>query len=558
MDETGSSLDSEKNKKSDDKSCSCYLGDSDSCASDYSPTLLSTQSTNSGESHKAQNLKSFVHCEAFKHTASRYVQSKKGFCSQSLIRDSPSKDINLVTKQVLSTRLLKHKEYRNEVTELRAKLDEVEKENSTLKQLQRKCEKALRKYEDTENEISQLVTRHDNEIRVLKEHLRKSQEKVQTSERKLKSSQEELYKAKSALQKLRRLAEEKHLPERKELAKKVALLESQLDDNNKRIKDLERNLGLTTNSLQRELNSQKKKTHEFEERNNGLQEEIKRLSQKVKDTQRQLDATNIYAYRRMAKPTASITPRKKAVNGDTIREEQTANGAQTSGYFSPVEFPPPPDFISDPVSQENKEDVHIKMEEIVKKEWKEQGERFRQEQIREKEERLKRDQELQAVEETAKKFRDEWKREDSERRKKENSLLMERQSKAKMETEIYILENEMQNSGNLEERRRKEMYEFDRDIKKQQKVEGTGSSYDVTFGSYVPSFAKGSRRPSWLNKKSDNLEETSKENVGLHIKSDKKANLMKQLFGSTASVDASSKTNDFDFFDQDSSPDGFP
>ncbi|KAL8186214.1 UNVERIFIED_CONTAM: hypothetical protein K2H54_066190 [Gekko kuhli] len=337
------------------------------------------------------------------------------------------------------------------------------------------------------------------------------------------------------------------------------------------------------------------------------------------DKERELDTKNIYANRILKsspKKGINITPRKNAVNRDTKREERMTKGVQTSGYFSPVEFLPPPDFISDPVSEEKTEDVYIKTEEIVKNDWKEQAEHIRQEQITEKEEQLKRDQELHALEETAKKFRDEWKREESERMKTENNLLLERENKTKMESEIHILENEMQNSESIDERRQKEMlmmkmYKVDRETQintklasqiftsdttittysletsnrpfqfsetaenifngfpeydqhsgvtkgesqKQQNVGATCSSDDLTFGSYVPSFAKGSRRPSWLNQKHDVLEEATKENVGLNIKRDKKTNLMEQLFGSHVNA---SKTNDLDFFGQDSGTDSFP
>ncbi|XP_060092351.1 lebercilin isoform X2 [Heteronotia binoei] len=629
MEERGRSPDSEKNQKSDsDKSYSYYSDDDDnsSCASDCSATV-STQSTNTEEkSHKAQNLKTLGHYQASKHAASKYAPSKKGmrwgFRSQSLNRESPIKDIGLVTKRVLSARLLKINELRNELTELHVKLDELQKENRALKQLQYRHEKALHKFEDTENEISQLLARHNDEIRVLRERLRKSQEKEQTAERKLKASEEDLYKAKSALQKLRRLAEHRHLPERDELAKKLASVESKLDDSEKRIKDLEKNLDLSSSSFQRQLHSEKKKLYEAQEENKVLQEEIQQLKQKLKEKERELDAKNIYA--RMLKPSPrkgiSITPRKNAVSRDTKKEEQTTKGVQTSGYFSPVEFPPPPDFISDPVSEEKTEDVHevhIKTEETIKNDWKEQAEQIRQEQIKEKEERLKRDQELQALEETAKKFRDEWKREESERKKTENNLLLERENKAEMEREIHILENEMQNIESVEERRQKEMllmkmYKIDRETQintkfasqtstsdttittysleksnrpfqfsetaekiangfpeydqhngvtkgetyKQQNAEATCSSDELTFGSYVPSFAKGSRRPSWLNQKGDVLEETTKGNVLLNIKRDRKTNLMEQLFGSNANT--SSKTNDLDIIDQDSNTDSFP
>lgn len=170
---------------------------------------------------------------------SKYAPSKRtrwGFYSQSLTRESPAKDISLVTKRVLSARLLKINELRNELTGLRVKFDELQKENRVLKQLQYRHEKALHKFEDTENEISQFLARHNDEMRILKERLRKTQEREQTAEKKLKASEEELFKVKSSLQKLKKLAEDKNLPERDELAKKLAIAENRLEDSEKKNK----------------------------------------------------------------------------------------------------------------------------------------------------------------------------------------------------------------------------------------------------------------------------------------------------------------------------------
>ncbi|XP_061479174.1 lebercilin [Rhineura floridana] len=628
MGERGRSLDSGHNRKSDsDKSSNSYYSDDDSSrASDHSPTI-STQSVNTGEkSNKAQNLKSLPHYQGTKQIASKYAPSKRGirwgFRSQSLNRESPAKDISLVTKRVLSARLLKINELRNELTELHVKLDELQKENRVLKRLQYRHEKALHKFEDTENEISQLLARHNDEMRILRERLRKSQEREQITERKLRASEEELYKAKSNLQKLRRLAEDRHLPERDELAKKLALAENRLDDTEKRIKDLEKNLDLSNSSFQRQLHSEKKKLCEAQEENKVLQEEVQRLSQKLKEKERELDAKNIYANRKLKpspKKDVDIAPRKKAADKNTKREVQITKGVQTTGYISPVEFPLPPDFISDETPEEKEDDAHLRMEQAVK-DWKEQAEHFKEEQSREREERLKSDQELQALEERAKKLRDEWEKEESERKKKENTLLLGKEEKVKMETEVYSLENGMQNNGRIEEERRKEilltkMYEIDREtqintkvasqehtlemvtipysleknkrpfqcsetteklfngfleydqhssmvtkgeIQKWQNTEATCSSNDLTFGSYVPSFGKVSGRPSWLNQKSDFLDEPTKEDVGLNTKREKKSSLMEQLFGSNANTITAPKKNDLGPFGQDSGTnDGF-
>lgn len=194
----------------------------------------------------------------------------------------------------------------------------------------------------------------------------------------------------------------------------------------------------------------------------------------------------------------------------------------------------------------------------------------------------------------------EWEKEETERRKKENNILLEKEEKAKMETELYHLQRERQNSRKREEDRQKElllakMYEIDQEarismklasqahpsdtakipfLKKEkrtvqlseksfngfpecdqhegvskgenQKHQNVGTTYsnNVTFGNYVPSFGKVSGSTSWLNPKNDTHEEPVKETVGQHSKQEKKANLMEQLFGSNVTPITSSKRND--------------
>ncbi|XP_074007085.1 lebercilin [Numenius arquata] len=622
MGERVRSPDSEHDRKSDgDKNSDSYYSDEDNASrsSGPSPTLSYPSTSQEKRDHKPQTSNSLVHYQATKKLGSKYAPSKRGpqwgFRSQSLTRDSPAKDIDLVTKRVLSARLLKINELRNELTELHIKLDELQKENRALKRLQHRQEKALNKFEDTENEISQLLARHNNEIRILRERLRKSQERERATERRLKDSEEELYRTKTVLQKLKKLSADKHLAERDDLAKKLACAESRLEESEKRIKDLEKNLELSGSSFQRELHSKKKKMYEAQEEKRVLQEELNQLNQKLKEKERELEAKNIYANRMLKlspRKDVDIIQRKKANNQNIKKGAQLTKAVQTSGYFSPVEFLPEAEHVSgDAINK--KEGILPKIEkETQDKEQKEQAELLRQDQEREREEKLKRFQEIQALEERVQKLHDEWEKEEYNKMKKESRYLLDKEEKTKMETEIPKAEVEREGTEMLEERRKREfllakMQEIDRETQnvtnvraasqaplvdtarksdllekkekttqffelpgrvsngfpvgdsrddatraegqKHRSVRTVDLSSELTFGSYVPSFGKGSGRPSWLTQKSDNLEENVKENADCNIKKEKKSNLMEQLFGSSAGTILLSKNNDPTPFD---------
>ncbi|NXM03100.1 LCA5 protein, partial [Tyrannus savana] len=624
MGERVRSPDSEHERKSDeDKYSDSYYSDEGNAShsSSQSPALSSPSTSQEKRPHKTQTSNSLLHYQATKKLDSKYAPSKRGtrwgFRSQSLTRDSPAKDIDLVTKRVLSARLLKINELRNELTELHIKLDELQKENRALKRLQHRQEKALNKFEDTENEISQLLARHNNEIRILRERLRKSQERERATERRLKDSEDELYKTKIVLQKLKKLSADKHLAERDDLAKKLANAESRLEDREKRVKDLERNLELSGSSFQRELQSKKKKLYEAQEENRVLQEELHQLNQKLKEKERELEAKNIYA-NRMLKPTprkdTDIVQRKRANNQNIKKGPQLTKGVQTSGYFSPAELLPESELVcGDTVNK--KEGILPKIEKETRdKGWKEQTDLLRQDQDREREEKLKYFQEMLASEERVPKLHDEWEKKEYDKMKKESNFSLDKEEKIKMETEIHKHEVESESLEMLEERRKREfllakMQEIDREIQstanmkptspaplintarksdslekkektnpffeipgkftngfplkdnqedatraqgqKQRSVRTVDLSSELTFGSYIPSFGKGSGRPSWLTQKSDKLEENVKENADFDSKKEKKSNLMEQLFGSSASTIVLSKNNDTPPFDVD-------
>ncbi|KAM9562775.1 lebercilin isoform 2-T7 [Guaruba guarouba] len=607
------SPDSEHDRKSDgDKNSDSYYSDEGSAShsSDQSPTLTSTSQEK--RDPKTQTSNSLVHYQATKKLDSKYAPNKRGtrwgFCSQSFTRDSPAKDIDLVTKRVLSARLLKINELRNELTELHIKLDELQKENRALKRLQHRQEKALNKFEDTENEISQLLARHNNEIRILRERLRKSQERERVTERRLKDSEDELYRTKTALQKLKKLSADKHLAERDDLAKKLAYAGSRLEDSEKRIKDLEKNLELSGSSFQRELQSKKKKIYEAQEVNRVLQEELHQLNQKLKEKERELEAKNIYANRMLKlspRKDMDMVQRKRANNQNIKKGAQLTKGVQTSGYFSPVELLPESELVCGGTEKETED-----------KGWKEKADLNKQDQDRETEEKLKCFQEIQVLEERIQKLHDEWEKEEYDTMEKESGFLLDKEEKTKMETEIQKAEVKRESTEMLEEWQKREfllakMQEIDRESQnvtnmkllsqaplintarksdflekkekadqffgipgkvtngfpvdnsqvdatraqgqKQQNPRTMDLGSELTFGSYVPSFGKGSGRPSWLTQKSVNLEEKVKENADFSHKKEK-SNLMEQLFGSSASTNVLSKSNNAPFeIDWDSS-----
>ncbi|KAM3602428.1 uncharacterized protein V6R79_003876 [Siganus canaliculatus] len=268
-------------------------------------------------------------------------QHRRGVRSQSK-ESNPPKDLDLVTKRMLSARLLKINELRNALSELQQRTDELQKENRILRQLQVRQEKALQRYDDTENEISQLLSRHNNETHVLRERLRRTQERERATERRLKDSEEQLQRSQAGILRLKKLVDQRELGARDELSRQLEEEKSRAKEAERKIKELERSIELNNNSFHRQLAAERKKTIGAQEEIRTLQEELLRLTNKLKEKERELDTKNIYA-NRMAKPSL----RKDTDTNRKIPSRSSTKAVQTNDRISSVDFPTPPPAITD-------------------------------------------------------------------------------------------------------------------------------------------------------------------------------------------------------------------
>nr|XP_025719224.1 lebercilin-like protein [Callorhinus ursinus] len=202
-----------------------------------------------------------------------------------------------MTHRILSARLHKIKELKNELGDIHRKLEATVIENQFLKQLQLRHLKAIGKYENSQNNLPQIMAKHQNEVKNLRQLLRQSQEKERSASRKLREAGSELLKTKDALQALQKLSEDKNLAEREELTQRLSVLTTKMEANDKKIQSLEKQLRLNNRAFNRQLAIETRKTLAAQAATKTLQMEIKRLQQKVKEKDRELEIRNIYTSR---------------------------------------------------------------------------------------------------------------------------------------------------------------------------------------------------------------------------------------------------------------------
>ncbi|XP_019476493.1 lebercilin-like protein isoform X4 [Meleagris gallopavo] len=149
---------------------------------------------------------------------------------------------NKVAQRILSARLHKIKELKNEIFDLQHKLEASNLENQVLKRLWYRHSKAIGGYENSESVLPDLLTRHYSEVSTLRKHLRMSQEEERRASRKLRKVEAELLKAKDDLQALYKLSEDKTLADKEELYHRLSVLTEKMEVNNKRIQEKDRQL----------------------------------------------------------------------------------------------------------------------------------------------------------------------------------------------------------------------------------------------------------------------------------------------------------------------------
>ena len=137
--------------------------------------------------------------------------------------------------RILSARLHKIKELKNELADLHHKVEATVIENQFLKQVQLKHLKAIGKYENSQNNLPQIMAKHQNEVKNLRQLLRKSQGKERAVSRKLRETDGELLRTKDALQALQKISEDKSLAEREELTQRLSILTAKMEANDKKI-----------------------------------------------------------------------------------------------------------------------------------------------------------------------------------------------------------------------------------------------------------------------------------------------------------------------------------
>ncbi|KAM8819859.1 LOW QUALITY PROTEIN: lebercilin-like protein [Eudromia elegans] len=277
--------------------------------------LSRTEEKKSQKKKKKRKGEHITALKGGKKLAPKKMQHKNTSFS-SLQNNMISQKKNVMAQRISSAKLQKIRELKNELFDLQHKLEASNLENQILKELQCRHLRAIGRYENSENNLPDLLARHYTEVRALRKLLRSSQEEERNTARKLRKVETELLKNKDALQALHKLSEDKALADKDELNYRLSVLTEKMEVNNKRIQVLEKQLKLNSNTFSRQLANENKKAVEAGIITKHLQMEINSLHQKIKEKERELCIRNIYANRmlRIPKDKGDSAPQEKSLS----------------------------------------------------------------------------------------------------------------------------------------------------------------------------------------------------------------------------------------------------
>ncbi|KAL7842668.1 hypothetical protein SRHO_G00243570 [Serrasalmus rhombeus] len=189
------------------------------------------------------------------------------------------------------------KQLSSQVRDLQQQLSTASQENRLLRHLHSRHTVALQRVQDMQASLPQMLLQHSGEVRALQELLRSARSRNSTLSHRLRGTEAELLNTRDALRRLQQLSQDQSLEERETLTQRLSTLSTSLQIQNHRIQDLEKYLTLSNASFNRQLSAERRKTAEARELARHLEEEIKRLTQKLKGREKELEIRNIYSLR---------------------------------------------------------------------------------------------------------------------------------------------------------------------------------------------------------------------------------------------------------------------
>ncbi|KAM8904011.1 lebercilin-like protein isoform 1-T2 [Spinachia spinachia] len=280
---------------------------SDSKRSNYTPDFEDQNDTLADQAPEAETSDVCLAPDTSRRKRGRKArgpnkQKSTHAANRNVLKLPPIKAQQVSKPGVLSADLNCIGDLKNQVWDLKQQLSEARTENKLLKRLQHRHTAALEHFQEAAGSFSQILTNHSNEARGLQGTLRQVRACRDSLAKQLTSTEDQLRSTKASLQHLQRLSQDRSLLEREELTIRLTSASAVLEDKDKQILDLEKNLELCRASFSRQIAAEQRKISEARMISFHLQAQITQLNRELQDRERVLETHNIYSHRFLKRP----------------------------------------------------------------------------------------------------------------------------------------------------------------------------------------------------------------------------------------------------------------
>ncbi|CAM4802180.1 unnamed protein product [Rotaria magnacalcarata] len=231
-----------------------------------------------------------------------------------------------------SARNNKIKTLESRLAELRRELENQRVENSTLRTIQRREEKAIKKYEEKEYDIHRIVRDFTYEIDHMKEILTNERETKGKLEKQIEVRDDKLRDQTKRLKKYEKIVQEKNLDERHELREKLNETDKKLQEIQEKLASQEKYIENLEKNHRHEIHQELAKQRELKRQIETQSQKYNDLLLKFEDKTRQIDTMHIYVQRAGKQSSASPTNLLKSRSLQSLDETSPRTQVKVNGY----------------------------------------------------------------------------------------------------------------------------------------------------------------------------------------------------------------------------------
>ncbi|CAF0921219.1 unnamed protein product [Rotaria sp. Silwood1] len=239
---------------------------------------------------------------------------------------------NEMEQRALSAQNNKVKALESRLAELRRELEAQRIENSTLRTIQRREEKAIKQYEEKEFDIHRIVRDFTYEIEHMKEVLSNEREVKMRLEKQIEAREEKLRDQTKRIKKYEKIVEEKNLDERYELHEKLNATDKKLQEVQEKLTNQEKYIDNLEKNHRHEINQEIIKQRELKRQLEMRSQKYNDLLLKFEDKTRQIDTMHIYVQRGGKRPSDSPTNLSKSRSLQSLQETSSHSRDKINDY----------------------------------------------------------------------------------------------------------------------------------------------------------------------------------------------------------------------------------